>query len=62
MEELVIFLFGVRLAEHTIPAPGFAVENIGSVSSICVNNAVGCCPYIRSVIDKRINQCGAVAE
>jgi hypothetical protein len=51
-EELVIFLFAVTLAERTVPAPGFAVVNIGLVCFICVNNAVGCCPYIRSVIDK----------
>jgi hypothetical protein len=30
-EELVIFLFAVRLAERTIPAPGFAVVNMGYV-------------------------------
>jgi hypothetical protein len=51
-EELVIFLFAVTLAERTIPAPGFAVVNIGEVCSISVNNAASCCPYILSVIDK----------
>jgi len=51
-EELVIFLFVVTLTEHTIPAPGFAVVNIGYVCCIYVNNAVSGCYYILSVIDK----------